>query len=85
MFTRLGAFTVRRRKAVLAGTLLVLVLAGVLGSGVFPKLAGGGFDDPSSESSRALTTLKHTFHTGVPDYILLVTAKGAPSAIAPGN
>jgi RND superfamily putative drug exporter len=85
MFTRLGAFTVRRRKAVLAGTLLVLVLAGVLGSGVFGRLAGGGFDDPSSQSSRALTALKHSFGTGVPDYVLLVTAHGAPSAINPGN
>ncbi len=37
MFTRLDDFTVRRRKAVLIGTLLVLVLAGVLGSGVFGR------------------------------------------------
>jgi hypothetical protein len=35
MFTRLGRFTVRRRKGVLVGTVLVLVLAGFLGRGVF--------------------------------------------------
>ena len=52
MFTRLGAFTVRRRKGVLVGSVLAVVLAGFLGSGVFAELSGGGFDNPSSDSTR---------------------------------
>jgi RND superfamily putative drug exporter len=75
MFTRLGTFTARRRRGVLIGSLLVLVLAGVLGSGVFGQLSGGGFDNPSSDSSRAERALERTFHTGQPNYILLVDAR----------
>ena len=76
MFTRLGRFTVRRRKAILAGSVLVLALAGVLGGGVFSRLSGGGFDNPGSDSSRTEQALHDTFHTGIPNYILLVDATG---------
>ena len=46
MFTRLGHLVVRRRRTVLVTTLLGLVVAIVLGSGVFAELTNGGFDDP---------------------------------------
>src|SRR4051794_5358505 len=81
MFTRLGTFTVRRRKGVLAASVLVLLLAGVLGSSVLSHLSGGGFDNPSSDSTRAERALEDTFGTGSPNYILLVDANhGAPLA-----
>ena len=48
MFTRLGHLVVRRRRTVLVTTLLGLVVAIVLGSGVFARLTNGGFDDPNS-------------------------------------
>jgi len=76
MFTRLGSFTVRRRKGVLAVSLLVVALAGILGGGVFDRLSGGGFDDPNADSSRAEQALREEFHTGIPNYVLLVDAKG---------
>jgi putative drug exporter of the RND superfamily len=74
MFTRLGHLTVRRRKAILVLTVLFILLAGGLGSGVFDKLQGGGFDDPNSESSQAEDLLEASFGQGDPNLVLLVTA-----------
>ncbi len=88
MFTRLGQLIVRRRRAVLATTLLGLVVAIVLGSGVFAGLTNGGFDDPSSESTRAISTLEAEFDTGSADLVAVVTATNAdvdsPEVVAAG-
>jgi RND superfamily putative drug exporter len=75
MFARLGRFTVRHRKAVLVGTALFFVAAGVLGGGVASRLSSGGFDDPASESSRARNAIEREFGEQEPDLVLLVTAK----------
>jgi RND superfamily putative drug exporter len=75
MFSALGRFTVRRRRLVLTLTVAFLVVAGVLGSGVFGSLKGGGFDDPSSESSRAMAVLKDQYKAGDPNLVVLVTAR----------
>ncbi|MGQ0803985.1 MAG: MMPL family transporter, partial [Actinomycetota bacterium] len=75
MLRRLGLFTVRRRKLVLAGTALFLIAAAVLGSGVSDRLIAGGFEDPDSESARAGRTLEQQFDTSDPNLVLLVTAK----------
>jgi len=74
MFTRLGQFTVRRRRLVLILTVAFVALAGVFGAGAFGKLQGGGFDDPSSESARASRYMEANFATGDPNVVLLVTA-----------
>ncbi len=76
MFTRLGHLVVRRRRTVLATTLLGLVVAIVLGSGVFGELTNGGFDDPDSESTRAIEALDDEFDTGSADLVAIVTAVG---------
>jgi len=72
MFTRLGQLSVRRHRLVLALSAIFLVLAGVLGTGVFSQLSTGGFDDPTSESVRADRVLAEQFHTGAPNLIFLV-------------
>ncbi|WP_203861834.1 MMPL family transporter [Plantactinospora mayteni] len=73
MFRRIGHFVVRRRRLVLALTVLFLVAAGAAGSGVFGQLGGGGFADPDAESTRA-----EAFLTEVgaprPELVLLVEA-----------
>jgi len=74
MFTRLGHLVVRRRRTVLVTTLLGLVVAIVLGSGVFAELTNGGFDDPDSESTQAIEALDDEFDTGSADLIAIVTA-----------
>ncbi|HEY4397989.1 MAG TPA: hypothetical protein VGO28_09975, partial [Acidimicrobiia bacterium] len=67
MLTRLGRFTVVRRKLVLAGTALFFVLAVTLGGGVASHLTSGGFTDPDSESSRAADAVKRDFGKQEPD------------------
>ncbi len=71
-FTRLGHFTVRRRRLVLALSGVLVLLAAVLGTGVFARLEAGGFEDPSSESVRAAEAVEDDFHTGQPNVVLLV-------------
>jgi RND superfamily putative drug exporter len=74
MFHRIGQFTVRRRRLVLGLTVLVVLLAGVVGGGVFQRLSNGGFADPDAESSRAADLLEDEFGAGAPNVVLLVTA-----------
>ena len=89
MFTRIGKFTVRRRRGVLVASALFVVTAAALGATVFGRLSSGGFADPSSESERAVTALKETFGTGSPNLVLLVDAApadataGSPKVDAP--
>jgi putative drug exporter of the RND superfamily len=60
---------------VLVGTVLFFIAAAVLGGGVASRLGSGGFDDPASESSRAVDTIKRDFGKQQPDLVFLVTAK----------
>jgi RND superfamily putative drug exporter len=73
MLHRLGTFTTRHARAVLLVTVLLLAGAAVLGVSAFGKLAGGGFDDPGSESSRAATQLADSFD-GQADLVFVVDA-----------
>lgn len=79
MFTSLGHLAVRRRRAVLAVSVLLLAVAALLGSGVFGQLSGGGFDDPGADSTRARQVLEREFRSGSPNLVLLVTADGPPA------
>jgi putative drug exporter of the RND superfamily len=89
VFTRLGRFTVRRRRLVLALTGVFLVAAAAAGSAVFGVLKGGGFDDPAAESSRARTLLEERFGQGEPNVVLLFEPAGgsvdSPEAVAAGS
>ena len=75
MLARLALWVVRRRVAVLIGTLVVFVVAGAAGGGVAAHLSSGGFDDPGSESFKADRVLATQFGGGQPNTVLLVTAK----------
>ncbi len=89
MLARLGRFTVRHRKAVLVGTALFFVVAGALSSGVASRFTSGGFDDPSSESSRARRAIEREFGRQTPDLVLLVSARHGTvddaDSVAAGN
>ncbi len=74
MLARLGAFTVRRRRAILIGTVIFAIASGAFGGKVVDKLSSGGFSDPNSESVRADTILQEQFGGGNPNLILLITA-----------
>ncbi|OZM75160.1 hypothetical protein CFN78_03080 [Amycolatopsis antarctica] len=75
MFGRIGLFAVRHARVVLAGTLLALIVAGVLGVSVFGQLRPEGFTDPAAESSRATELLDAEFG-GQSDLVVLVDAGG---------
>jgi len=85
---RLGRFAVRRRRWILIAGLAGIALAGAFGGNVATHLSNGGFNDPSSQSSRASSTLNRVFHTGNPNLVLLVTARGgsvdAPAVASEG-
>ena len=81
MFTTLGQFTVRRRRLILAVTTVALVAAAVIGGGVFGRLSSGGFDDPSSESTRAAAQLDERFGTGSPDLVMVVSAADSGTTV----
>lgn len=81
MFTKLAALATRRRKLVLALSLLFCVVAGGLGASVSAMLSTGGYDVPGSQSTQANDILSKRFGTGEPNLVLLVTTpEGADHA-----
>jgi RND superfamily putative drug exporter len=80
VFERLGRFTVRRRRLVLAVTALFVVVAAGLGGSVFGRLQAGGFDDPSAESSQARRVLLDDYGAGDANLVLLAEAAGGVDA-----
>ncbi|MCF2129598.1 MMPL family transporter [Strepomyces sp. STD 3.1] len=73
MFERIAEWAIRRSRLVLVITAVAVVLMGVLGAGAFGKLLPGGFDDPSSQSSKAKTVISDKFG-GESNLVLLVRA-----------
>jgi uncharacterized membrane protein YdfJ with MMPL/SSD domain len=72
LFAKLGRTVSKRRKWVLVLTVLFVAIAGVWGSGAFGRLTGGaGFEDPSSESSRAEVLLAGSFERNASDVVVL--------------
>ena len=61
MFARLGATVHDSRRAVLVLAALVVVVAAVIGTSVFGRLVDGGFEDPGSESQRAIAAAEQAF------------------------
>ena len=82
LFTRLGRFTVARRRGILVSAVLFVIVAGVLGGGVVARLSSGGFDDPASDSAKAATALTDQFHAGPSDLVLVVGASDLTSVDA---
>lgn len=64
MLVRFTRVVIGAPKLVLAGALIVFVLAGAYGASVAAGLLAGGYSDPNSESSRANTLLDEEFVRG---------------------
>jgi RND superfamily putative drug exporter len=75
MMERWGTFLARRAWAVLLAGIAVVVAAGVYGAGVFDALSQGGFDDPDSESSRALAVERETFGNQSVDVVAIFSSE----------
>ncbi|MFF5235171.1 MMPL family transporter [Dactylosporangium sp. NPDC000521] len=76
MFTRLGHLAVRRRRLLLAFTVLFIIAAGFAGVGVFGALGDAGLTDPGSESYRARQFLEDELGVRKNEAVLLVQAAG---------
>jgi RND superfamily putative drug exporter len=89
MLTRFARLSTKHARAVVIAAVVMFAIAGALGGGVADDLTSGGFDDPSSESERADDALAERFDTGVPNLLLLVTARDgevdAPAVAAAGT
>jgi RND superfamily putative drug exporter len=75
VLTTFARIAVDRRRLVLILALVGFVVAGAVGGGVARELSSGGFADPSSESYQADQALLDEFGAGVPNLVLLVTAR----------
>jgi RND superfamily putative drug exporter len=75
LMQRIARAVIRRRKIVLLVTGLLFPVAAIFGGPVAKHLSAGGVTDPAAESSHAATRLNEHFHTGEPNFVLLVTAK----------
>ena len=73
MFERLASVIVRRRRTTLALFVLGLVVAAVVGSGVFHRLQAAGFDDPGSDSAKAAQLVHTDFGIADPVAAIAVT------------
>ncbi|RRS00444.1 MMPL family transporter [Glycomyces terrestris] len=71
---RLGRFAFRRRRAVLATALLVLLAAAFTASGTMNALVLSRYEVPGSESITTAERLDRDFATGSANVLLLVTA-----------
>jgi RND superfamily putative drug exporter len=77
LLERLARFGIRRRREVLVATLAGVIASAALAGGVAKHLSSGGFDDPGAESSRADALLREQLRAGVPNLLLLVSARHA--------
>ncbi|MFG2670143.1 MMPL family transporter [Streptomyces sp. NPDC048445] len=73
MFERIAELAIRRPRLILVVAVVAVALMGVLGSGAFGKLLGGGYDDPASASTRAGKVIDEKFG-GETNLVLLVRA-----------
>ncbi|MFF3290578.1 MMPL family transporter [Streptomyces sp. NPDC003023] len=73
MFERLAELAIRRSRLVLVIAVVAVALMGFVGGGAFTKLLPGGFDDPSSRSTRAAEVIDDKFG-GETNLVLLVSS-----------
>ncbi|MFF6995856.1 MMPL family transporter [Streptomyces sp. NPDC008313] len=73
MFERVAELAIRRSRLVLVVAVAAVALMGFVGGGAFTKLLPGGFDDPGSQSSRAVEVIDEKFG-GETNLVLLVSS-----------
>ena len=74
MFNAIAQLVVNKRKSTLILFILVVLVAGAIGSLAFSKLDSGGYSDPKSESAMAAKFLTANFHVKDPAMVLVVDA-----------
>ena len=72
MFENIGQFVVKHRKGVFIGYLISVLVAGVIGAGMFGSLKSQGYDDLGSDSAAVDQLLKSDFDTRDASVILVI-------------
>jgi len=88
MFDRLAGLILRKPRAVLLVTLLLVLAAGAASSGLNSRVTLGGYEKEGSESQRTTQVLQDKFEQGDPNLVLLVTddrGVDSPAATAAGQ
>jgi putative drug exporter of the RND superfamily len=67
-------FVVARPRLALLAVFVITVLAVFAGSGAADRMGSGGWDDPASESTRAIKALEREFPASQPNLLLLADA-----------
>ena len=73
MLDRVTSLALRSPKRVLLVTLLVVLVAGGMSSGLMKRLTMGGYESGTTQSHEAATVLQDTFKQGEPNVVLLVS------------
>ncbi|SDN25284.1 MMPL family transporter [Allokutzneria albata] len=73
MFAAWGSLVHRQRWLVVATVLLIALLGGAWGSGVFDRLSQGGYDDPTSEAVQATKAVESTLGKPGGDFVAIYT------------
>lgn len=76
VFERVASIAYRLPRTVVAATLLLVLVANGLGSGLAERLLNGGTTDPGSSSARADALVAQLAPESDPDVVLLVTGDG---------
>jgi RND superfamily putative drug exporter len=74
LFNAIAHLVVNKRKSTLILFILIVIVAGAIGSLAFSKLDSGGYSDPKSESAMAAKFLTANFHVKDPAVVLVVDA-----------
>jgi RND superfamily putative drug exporter len=74
MMERWGAVLGRRARTVLTISVLGVLAAALFGVGVFGSLANGGFDDPDTESAKALAAEQDLFTSHEADIVAIYSS-----------
>jgi len=72
VFENIGQFVVRHRKGVFVGYLISILVAGVIGAGMFGSLKSQGYDDLGSDSASVDRLLRSDFDSRDASAILVV-------------
>ena len=80
MFKHLATATSRHPRIVLAISAIFVIMAGVVGSFVIPRMAGGGYGDPDSESAIAAELLTNEFNAPMPHLSIAIGKLGMSGA-----
>ncbi len=75
MIAWLARMAIGRSGLLLGGLLALLVVMGVVGSGVDDRLSVGGFLDPNTESSQVARSLEEDFGTGTYGFVLVLAPR----------